>query len=44
MTSEKLHSDATYLSLSLGGPEELGGVGPALSGLSNEKPAPKLVI
>lgn len=36
--------DATYLSLSLRGPEELGSVGPALSELSTEKPAPKLVI
>lgn len=42
---EKLQKDATYLSLSLGGPEEPdGGVGPVVSGLSSKKPAPKLVI
>lgn len=40
----KPQRDATYLSLSLRGPEELGSVGPALSELSTEKPAPKLVI
>lgn len=33
-----------YLSLSLGGPEERGGGGPAVSGLPTGKPAPKLVI
>lgn len=33
-----------YLSLSLGGPEELGNGGPVVSGLPTGKPAPKLVI
>lgn len=33
-----------YLSLSLGGPEELCGGGPVASGLPTGKPAPKLVI
>lgn len=32
------------LSLSLAGPEELGGGGPVVSGLPTGKPAPKLVI
>lgn len=40
----KKQINSVYLSLSLGGPEELGIGGPAVSGLPTGKPAPKLVI
>lgn len=44
INSKLLQQNYAYLSLSLGGPEELGGGGPVASGLPTGKPAPKLVI
>lgn len=44
MKTKGSRTNSAYLSLSLGGPEELGIGGPAVSGLPTGKPAPKLVI